>query len=133
MNKFLVFANLIFLLAACSSTENKETTPPLPPTPQSVAQSFENFEKGKILSDIKCKADTSNSYSLYVPISYTGSVPFPVLLFFDSHGGGAYPLKKYFPLAEKYGYILAGSNNSKNGNAADLNAAFAGNLITDVR
>ncbi len=70
---------------------------------------------GKVINSVICKADPSQSYALYIPTIGNGK-PLPVVYFFDPHGIGAIPLKKYKQLAETYGYILIGSNNSKNGN-----------------
>lgn len=73
------------------------------------------FEKGKVIPTIRCAKDFSVNYALYLPENYSADKKFPIIYFFDSHGDGFFPLEKYKDLAEKYGYILAGSNNSKNG------------------
>ena len=39
----------------------------------------------------------------------------PIIYFFDPHGVGNLPLILYKDLAEKYGFIIAGTYNSKNG------------------
>src|SRR5882757_7291948 len=70
---------------------------------------------GKIIDSVVCKADRSQSYALYIPAKGNGLV-LPVVYFFDPHGSGAFPLGKYTSLADKYGFIIIGSNNSKNGN-----------------
>lgn len=73
------------------------------------------FNAGKVIDAVICKADPTQSYALYIPA--TGNKgPLPVVYFFDPHGSGAFPLRKYASLADKYGFILVGSNNSKNGN-----------------
>jgi len=73
------------------------------------------FPAGKLIEKVVCKTDPSQSYALYIPIK-AGDAPLPVIYLFDPHGEGTLPLKKYRSLADAYGYILAGSNNSKNGN-----------------
>ncbi|MDO6431118.1 hypothetical protein Q4E93_10995 [Flavitalea sp. BT771] len=73
------------------------------------------FPPGKLIEKVVCKNDSSQSYALYVPVK-AGNGPSPIIYFFDPHGDGTLPLKKYRSLADAYGYILAGSNNSKNGN-----------------
>jgi len=73
------------------------------------------FPPGKLIEKVTCKSDPSQSYALYIPIK-AGNAPSPVIYLFDPHGDGTLPLKKYRTLADAYGYILAGSNNSKNGN-----------------
>lgn len=40
----------------------------------------------------------------------------PVVYFFDPHGSGSLPLHKYKASADSLGFILIGSNTSKNGN-----------------
>jgi len=73
------------------------------------------FPPGKIIDAVLCKNDPSQSYALYIPVKGNKEA-LPVIYFFDPHGDGALPLKKYRSLAEAYGFILIGSNNSKNGN-----------------
>ena len=73
------------------------------------------FPAGKLIEKVVCKTDPSQSYALYIPIK-ASDAPLPVIYLFDPHGDGTLPLKKYRSLADAYGYILAGSNNSKNGN-----------------
>ena len=78
-------------------------------------------EKGKIIAKIICKKDFTISYSLYLPKNYSTARKFPVIIAFDPHGSGILPLEKYKDLADKYGYILMGSNDSKNG--LDMNTS----------
>jgi pimeloyl-ACP methyl ester carboxylesterase len=56
------------------------------------------------------------SYALYLPSGLNGDgMLYPVILALDPGGSGLTPVKKYKELAEKYGYILMGSNDSHNG------------------
>jgi len=57
----------------------------------------------------------SQTYSLYIP-QKGNAKPLPVVFLFDPHGDGSLPVNKYKSLAEAYGFILVGSNQSKNGN-----------------
>jgi hypothetical protein len=72
-------------------------------------------QDGKVIDSVVCKTDATQSYALYIPIRGDKQA-LPIIYFFDPHGDGALPLRKYRMLAETYGFILAGSNNSKNGN-----------------
>ncbi len=78
-------------------------------------------EKGKIIPKITCQKNYTISYALYLPKNYTAALKFPVIIAFDPHGSGILPLEKYKDLADKYGYILMGSNDSKNG--LDMNTS----------
>jgi len=73
------------------------------------------FVPGRIINPVTCKADASQSYALYIPLK-GNRMAMPIVYFFDPHGDGSLPLKKYRLLAEAYGFIMAGSNNSRNGN-----------------
>ncbi len=135
LTRILLAASIIF--TACSpgpqKEKNENTAAKKEALSKQIPLQFEAIEKRKIFGNIKCKADTSNNYALYVPSSYTPSAPSAVIFFFDAQASGALPLKKYKNLADKYGYILAGSNNSRNGNSAEVNVAFARNMIHDVQ
>ena len=71
--------------------------------------------KGKIVDDVACAADSSQHYALFLPSSYVPEKKWPVILLFDAGGRGRRGVERYQAAAEKYGYILAGSNNSRNG------------------
>ena len=71
---------------------------------------------GQLTDSVFCTADASQSYAVYIPVAATTG-PMPVIYFFDAHGAGALPLRQYKALADEYGFVLVGSNNSKNGNS----------------
>ncbi len=88
----------------------------------------EELPTGKILEKIVCKADANESYALYLPSNYTPQKTWPILYAFDAGARGSLPVKRFKEAAEKYGYIVAGSNNSRNGPnepiLAAVNAVF---------
>jgi dienelactone hydrolase len=91
----------------------------------------EDFAKGQIVDEVKCTADAAQSYALYLPSNYSPDRAWSVIFAFDPLARGRAPLVQYQAAAEKYGYIVAGSNNSKNGPwAVSLNAAQA--MLADV-
>jgi hypothetical protein len=73
----------------------------------------DSFPTRKIIAHVFCKGDVTQSYALYIPSIGKANA---VIYFFDPHGDGSLPLKKYKTLADAYNFILIGSNNSKNGN-----------------
>lgn len=78
---------------------------------------------GKPIDVVICKADRNQTYALYVPSHYTPDRKWPLLLAFDARALGDVPVKLYQEAAEKFGYIVAGSNNSRNGPAEPEYAA----------
>jgi poly(3-hydroxybutyrate) depolymerase len=79
---------------------------------------------GQLTPDVKCAADPSQSYALYVPSNYTPDRTWPVILAFDPGARGRVPVERYQAAAEQYGYIVAGSNTSRNGPWAASEAAI---------
>jgi hypothetical protein len=75
----------------------------------------DSFPTGMLLNRVQCKNDPSISYALYLPSKTKLGTKFPVVFFFDSQARGRFPVEKYQALAERYCFILVGSNNSKNG------------------
>ena len=73
------------------------------------------FQTGKVNYGISIKSAPAQSYALYLPSYYTSVRKWPVIYIFDSHARGRLPLERYQGLAETYGYVLVGSNYSKNG------------------
>lgn len=100
--KVELIIRLTLLCCVCAPAGNVSAAPgPLTP--------------GKVIDSVTCKADPTQSYALYIPVRGDAAA-LPVVYLFDSHGVGAFPLRKYRELADAYGFILIGSNNSKNGN-----------------
>ena len=58
--------------------------------------------------------DSTNSYALYIP-PHHGKSNLPCIIFFDPHGDGIFPLKRYQALADQYQFVLIGSNRIRNG------------------
>jgi hypothetical protein len=75
----------------------------------------DTFSISVVIPVVECRKNAACSYALYLPHQYDGSTRLPALIFADPHGDGAFPLQNYSALAEKFGVILIGSNDSKNG------------------
>lgn len=87
---------------------------------------------GQIVDSVECAADNTQHYALYLPSNYTPSRQWSVILAFDGGGRGRVPVERYQQAAEKYGYIVAGSLNSRNGPwEVSMNAAKA--MTADVK
>ncbi|HXS36252.1 MAG TPA: hypothetical protein VN721_06095 [Flavipsychrobacter sp.] len=71
--------------------------------------------KGKVIDTVACKNQYAQSFALYLPSYYSINKNFPCIYFFDAHARGSLPVRTYKDIAEKYGFILIGSNFSKNG------------------
>jgi dienelactone hydrolase len=75
----------------------------------------EDLPAGRIIDVVKCEADPSQSYALYVPSNYSANRQWNVIFAMDPAARGRIPVTQFQAAAESYGYIVAGSNNSRNG------------------
>ena len=71
--------------------------------------------KGTIVDPLECIDAPQQSYALYLPSSYSPDRRWPVIYAFDPNGQGERAVEAYKGAAETYGYIVAASNNSRNG------------------
>ena len=113
INKWILFSEIVLLIIL-----------PLKVTPQV-------YSKGKISDTVKCSNQPNQSYSLYLPSVYSEKSGWPVILIFDPGGQGVIAVEAFRKAAEKYGYILACSHNSRNG-PVNTNFAAAGYMLTDL-
>jgi dienelactone hydrolase len=72
------------------------------------------LEPGKI-PRVQCAAHPEQSYALYLPSNYSPDRSWPLILSSDPAARGSLPLELQKAAAEKLGYVLAASNNSRNG------------------
>lgn len=77
------------------------------------------------ITEVACAADATQSYALYLPSTYSSAKKWPIIYFFDPAGFGRVPLELYKDVAEKYGFVLAGSNNSRNFSADESKTVTA--------
>ncbi len=97
-------------------------------------------DRGTVHRHIVVHADSNRSYALYIPkrqpFPAAGKgepARFPVIIAFDPHGDGSLPLVRYKELAERYGILLAGSNDSRNGLPGDQATAIVDGLTREIR
>ncbi len=83
----------------------------------------------KIVDTVWCKSSAGQSYSLYLPLQYDRSRNWPVVLIFDPAARGKTGVRVFMEAGQKYGFILAGSNNSRNGPLENNFTAAAAMLL----
>jgi hypothetical protein len=79
---------------------------------------------GMVIESVPCLADASQTYAVYLPSTYTAERRWPILYAFDSRARGAVPTKLFAATAERLGYVVVGSNNSRNGPLPPIAAAM---------
>ncbi len=97
---------LAFVLVAATVAPSRTISP----------ASFDaQMARGTIISHLACLDDPTQSYAIYLPSQYSPDKRWPILYAFDPFARGTTAVEVYQKAAEKYGYIVIGSNNSKNG------------------
>ncbi len=112
-NRFLPILVVAILLTSCGANTSKNEVKTVSGTP--IITYDTTLKSGAITEKVVCKNDANVSYALYLPSTYKAGNEYPAIYIFDPHADGFLPVNTYRDLAEKYGYILIGSYNSKNG------------------
>jgi tetratricopeptide (TPR) repeat protein len=90
------------------------------------------LERGKIIDSVRCR-DPKFTYALYLPSKYSTTAKWPVIYVFDPAARGKLAVSGFMPAAEKYGYIVVGSNNSKNAMAGAELGEVINYLFSDTQ
>jgi predicted esterase len=101
-----------------------QQTPDTTTTPQAP-------QPGVLVPHQACVDHPEQSYALYLPSQYTPNKKWPIVYAFDPAARGNLPVELMRDAAERYAYIVAGSNNSRNG-SWKLEAEAAQAMLQDT-
>jgi predicted esterase len=73
------------------------------------------FAPGTLVERVSCEADPRRTYALYLPSSYEPTRAWPILYLLDPAARGRLAVEQFRSAAEERGWIVAGSNDSRNG------------------
>jgi tetratricopeptide (TPR) repeat protein len=83
------------------------------------------IERGVVIERLITVERPDQSYAVYLPTGYDSKNKYPAIFAFDASGRGSRAVGIYTQAAEKYGYLVFASNNSRNGlDAASLTTAL---------
>jgi dienelactone hydrolase len=68
-----------------------------------------------MVDPVAVDGNPAQSYALYLPSTYTPGHAWPILYCLDPGARGRVPVERFAQAAEKAGFIVAGSNNCRNG------------------
>lgn len=77
--------------------------------------SAQELARAMVHEKVICRADPAQSYALYLPSAFDPERRWPVLFLFDPGARGPLGVEAFREAAETFGWILVGSNNSRNG------------------
>jgi dienelactone hydrolase len=103
----------IFLIIVCATFVRRPALTQVAPS----------FSTGTVVPNIVCRADSQQSYALYLPSGFSVARKWPIVYLFDPGARGGDAVQAVRAAAEQFGYIIAASNNSHNGPMADSTAA----------
>jgi len=69
---------------------------------------------GQVIESVACIQDPGQTYSIYLPSAYSPDRSWPVIYAFDPGARGVRPVQRLQAAAERFGYIVIGSNVSRN-------------------
>ena len=98
------------------------------------SQSFlfaQGAPRDQVIDTVRCRYETGQSYALYLPAQYENEKSWPLILIFDPSARGRTGVDSFIEAGRKYGFILACSNNSRNGPLAESFTAAAA-MLKDV-
>jgi dienelactone hydrolase len=97
----------LLIMAVCEQSPAQQNAPP--------DRSQRDLQPGVVVPKVSCATQPEQSYALYLPSHYTPEKRWPIVYAFDPAAHGNIPVELIKDAAERYGYLLAGSNNSHNG------------------
>ena len=89
------------------------------------------YANDQVTDTVRCRDMAGQSYALYLPVHYDNKKSWPVILIFDPSARGRTGVNTFLEAARKYGFILACSNNSRNG-PMENNSTAAAAMLRDV-
>ena len=90
-------------------------------------------ETGKLIAKQPVAGTASDTYAYYLPKSYRADQAARIVIFLDAHARGQDPVEMYKPLAEEFGFLLFGSNVSKNGQLPAESLVIYDALLRDIK
>jgi dienelactone hydrolase len=111
----MVFAQKTMTITNCLTFAATVAIITLATASASIGSEADQLPRGEVIERVTCKADQQQSYSLFLPSRYTPDKKWPILYAFDPRARGKLPVNLFKEAAEKFGFIVAGSNNSRNG------------------
>jgi len=105
MSRFTFIVIALVAIPKLAIARQNPTPVPAPP----------GLQSGILLAKVVSVSQPEQSYALYLPSRYSPEKHWPIVYAFDPSARGSMPVELMKDAAERYGYIVAGSNNSRNG------------------
>jgi len=90
------------------------------------------FPHGEIVPRVSAQADSAQAYALYVPRDYDASRTWPLVILMDPRGRAQIPLRLVAAAAERLGFLVVSSYNTRSDGPAEPNVTALNALLQDV-
>jgi dienelactone hydrolase len=97
------------------------------------AQAAAPAVRGQLIERVACPSDPTQTYTLYLPSTYTKDRAWPLLFVFDPRGRGTHAAGIFRDAAERFGWIVASSDNTMSDGAWEPNGRALAAMWPDVR
>lgn len=87
---------------------------------------------GRVVERITSVADPHEQYAAFLPAHYRTDRTWPVLVLLDPRGRALLPLERIRPVADRLGYIVISSWNSRSDEPVDHNADAINAILNDA-
>ena len=87
---------------------------------------------GRLVEKVACPSDPTQTYTLYLPGAYTTERRWPLLFVFDPRGRGTFAAEIFREAAERYGWIIASSDNTQSDGEWEPNRRAIAAMWPDV-
>ena len=119
--------NSLFLLAGVTTAAHAQS-----PAPTAAALDLATLERGVIHSGIAARTDPTQTYDLYLPTAFDPARRWPLLLVFDPRARGKLAAEIFVPGAERFGWIVASSNDTRSDGPMEPNIRAVNAMFPDL-
>jgi predicted esterase len=105
------------------------------PSESAVGQSLSSqaLVPGTLLERVTSVADSTEHFALYIPTSYDATRPTPLLIVLDPRGRALLPLDLLRRAADRFGWVIVSSYNSRSDVAVDPNRLALNAMLADAQ
>lgn len=90
------------------------------------------FPVGRVVERVTSQANPRQSYAMYLPAGYREDREWPLLVLLDPRGRALLPLERVQRVADRLGYMVLSSYNSRSDEAVDPNADALNAMLDDA-
>ena len=91
------------------------------------------YPRGVVVAQVASRADPAQRYAVYVPTGYTPARRWPLLVLMDPRGRALIPMALVRESAERFGYIVLSSYNTRSDEVVDPNRDALNAMLADAQ